>query len=246
MRANEFVSESAQCTTTSWADHAFGAGRHLSAAGGTAASAALSRAGPSANCWMSASRFARSSAMLVTLQLAAQHLGHRLGREAELQERLAHVEVFAVRGDLAALELEEAHAPEPDLPPGAPRHCVAHDVAERPLGGRSAGRLDHGVHDPAVVPALAEHPLEHRAKLGLAAMLAVEVVAVAGGLGEAPDQSPDVLPVERLCEVVDDTHGPRFYRRDGRAQAEFIGGPGRSMISGTVQAPISGDERIDQ
>src|SRR5262245_12081898 len=183
---------------------------------------------------MSASRLARSSAMLVTLQLAAQHLGHRLGGEAELQERLAHVEVLAVYGDLAALELEDAHAPESDLPPGAPRHCVAHDVAERPLGGRPAGRLDHGVHDPAVVAALAEHPLEHRAKLGLSPVLAVEVVAIAGSLGEAPDQRPDVLPVERLREVVDDAHGPRFYRRDGRAQGEFIGGPGRSMISRTV------------
>src|SRR5215813_14915015 len=88
---------------------------------------------------MSASRFARSSAMLVSLQLAAQHLGHRLGREAKLQERLPHVEVFAVRGDLAALELEEAHTLEADLPPGAPRHRIAHDVAERPLGRRPAG-----------------------------------------------------------------------------------------------------------
>src|SRR5439155_25558666 len=115
--------------------------------------------------------------------------------------------VVAIGRDLPALELEEAHAPEPGLAAGAPRHCVAHDVTERPLGGRAVGRLDHGVHDPAIVPALAEHPLEHRTERGVAPMLAVEVVAIAGALGEARDQPADVLPVECLLEVVDDAHG---------------------------------------
>src|SRR4030095_5888363 len=120
--------------TTSWADHSFGSGRHLSACGGTVASAARSRAGPSAYCWISACRFARSSAISVSLELAPQHLRECLGREAQLQERLADVEVLAIDRDLPALELEEAHAPEPALAPGAPRHRLGHHVAERPIG----------------------------------------------------------------------------------------------------------------
>src|SRR5262249_59284578 len=126
--------------------------------GESLASGARSGAGPSAYCWMGAWRWARSSAISGPLELAAQHLRERLGREAELQERLAHVEVLAVGRDPAALELEQAHAPEADLLARAARHGVAHDVAERPLGGRAVARLDHGVHDPAVVASLAEHP----------------------------------------------------------------------------------------
>src|SRR5438093_99922 len=155
---------------------------------------------------MRACRFARSSAISMPLELAPQHLGDTLRGEAELQQRLAHVEVFAIRGDLAALELEEAHPPEPDLAAAAARHQVAHDVAERPLGGRPVSRLDHGVHDPAVVAPLAEHPLEHRPERGLAAVLAVEVVAIAAALGEAADQRADVLAIEGLLEVRHDAH----------------------------------------
>src|SRR5438128_10312084 len=141
------------------------------------------------------------------LELAPQHLRERLGREAQLQQRLADVEILAIVRDLPALELEEAHAPEPDLAAGASRHRGGHDVVERPLGGRPIGRLDHRVHDPAIVPALTEHPLEHRTERGVAPMLAVAVVAIAGALGEASDQPGNVLPIERLLEVADDAHG---------------------------------------
>jgi hypothetical protein len=48
MRAVALVSESAQWTTTSWADHSPAFGRHWSAPAGTFASAAFSRDGPSA------------------------------------------------------------------------------------------------------------------------------------------------------------------------------------------------------
>src|SRR6185369_12883887 len=190
MRAYALLSESAQWQITSCADHSFGAGRHLSAGGGTFASAPRSRAGPSAYCWISACRFARSSTISARLELAPQHLRDPFRGEAELQERLADVEVLAIDRDLSALELEEAHAPEPDLLAGAPRHGVGHDVAERPLGGCPVAGLDHRVHDPAVVTALAEHPLEHLAERGMTPMLAVEVVGVAGAVREAADQCP--------------------------------------------------------
>src|SRR5262249_55956017 len=46
MRAAALVSESAQCTTTSCADHSPGWGRHWIASGGTRARAALRRGAP--------------------------------------------------------------------------------------------------------------------------------------------------------------------------------------------------------
>src|SRR5262249_20596498 len=171
-----------------------------------------------------ACRFARSSAISVALQLSAQHLRECLGREAELQERLAHVEVLAVVRDLPALELEEAHAPEADLLAGAPRHRIADDVAERPLGRRAAARLDDSVHDPLVVATLPEHPLEHGAERGLTPVLAVEVVAIAGVVRETTHQRADVAPVERLLEVADDAHGVTLLAAPGRRKASFSGG----------------------
>src|SRR5262245_41046853 len=64
------------------------------------------------------------------LQAAGEDLRHRFGREAELQERDADVEVLAVRGDPAALELERAHAPKSNLLARAAGHGLAHHVAE--------------------------------------------------------------------------------------------------------------------
>src|SRR5438094_8375836 len=61
MRLNALVSESAQCTTTSCADHSPGFGRHCVAAAGTLASAAFSRAGPAA---YSAMRLSLSSRVI--------------------------------------------------------------------------------------------------------------------------------------------------------------------------------------
>src|ERR1700730_4386921 len=63
MRAAALVSESAQWTTTSWADHSPGLGRHWRASAGTVDSAALSRAGPAAYCRMSVSRSSWLSAI---------------------------------------------------------------------------------------------------------------------------------------------------------------------------------------
>src|SRR4030095_6229193 len=109
------------------------------------------RAGPPAYCWRRACRFARSSAISMPLELAPQHLRQRLGGEAQLHERLTDVEVLAIDRDLPALELEEAHAPEADLAPGAPRHRLGHHVAERPIGTGLLPGLAHGVPDPRVV-----------------------------------------------------------------------------------------------
>src|SRR5213593_1624526 len=116
----------------------------------------------------------------MALQLPPQHFRERLGPEAELQRRLSRVEVLAIRRNLAALELEQAHPPEPDFPAGAPRHRVSYDVAERPLRGRPVGRLQHDVHGPRVVAAFPEHAFEHRAQRGMTPVLAVEVVVIAG------------------------------------------------------------------
>src|SRR5262252_2462773 len=73
IRDADWVSESAQCTTTSWADHSPGFGRHCSASAGTLASAARSRRGPSAYWSM---RRARSSrAIMVSLLLGLRPAG---------------------------------------------------------------------------------------------------------------------------------------------------------------------------
>src|SRR5919198_4772877 len=108
MRAWLFVSESAQWQTISCADHSRGAGRHCIASFGTRASAALSRAGPAAYCARSDSRSARVSIVSAPREIPAQDLGERLGGEAELEERLALVEVLAVSSDLPSGELEDA------------------------------------------------------------------------------------------------------------------------------------------
>src|SRR6267378_3151491 len=121
-------------------------------------------------------------------ETAREHLRDRLRREAELQQRHARVEVFAVARDASALEDKDAHAAEADLAPRAAGYGVGDDVGERPLRGRRRRRLDHGVHPPDVVAALAEHALEHLTQAVVARVLAVEVVRVAGALGEAREQ----------------------------------------------------------
>src|SRR5215475_3792485 len=60
MREAAWVSESAQWTTTSWADHSPGFGRHCIASAGAVWSASRSRFGPLAYCSM---RLARSVAV---------------------------------------------------------------------------------------------------------------------------------------------------------------------------------------
>src|SRR4029450_11455652 len=72
MRPAAWVSESAQCTATSWADHSRGAGRQVRASAGTAAMAARSRAGPAAEASM---RVRRSAAVMA---MARSSLGVRL------------------------------------------------------------------------------------------------------------------------------------------------------------------------
>src|SRR5262249_8099588 len=98
MRDADCVSESAQWTTTSWADHSPGAGRHCRASGGTAANAARRRAGPSAYCWISVSRSLRDSDMTYpTPRLSPQGKGKLWKRSGQV--RFAHqIDVDAARG----------------------------------------------------------------------------------------------------------------------------------------------------
>src|SRR5882672_2745626 len=63
IREADCVSESEQWTTTSWADHSPGFGRHWSASLGTVASAARRRRGPSAYWSISLARSFDVSAM---------------------------------------------------------------------------------------------------------------------------------------------------------------------------------------
>src|SRR2546426_11562001 len=59
----------------------------------------------------------------------------------------------------------------------------------------------------ASATALVEHALEHRAQAVAPGVLAVEVVRIAGALGEAREQPAHVARVEGLREAADDTHG---------------------------------------
>src|SRR6266540_1503185 len=148
----------------------------------------------------------------VSSEAAREHLRERLGLEAELKEGGAGVEVLAVGRDLPVSKLEEAHAPEADLPPRAPGDRIRHDVAERPLGGGQRRRRHHRLHRPGVIPPLPEHALEHGAEPFAARVLAEEGVAVAAVLGEAAQQGVDILAVEGPFEVVDDAHGGSLSR----------------------------------
>src|SRR5437016_2352847 len=111
--------------------------------------------------------------------LPGQYLRDGIRLEAELEQRGAGIEMFAVRGDLSATELEEAHALEADGAPGAARNRVAHDVAEGPFGRGARRRLDDRFHRPAIILAFVEHAVEHAAELLAARMRPEEGVDVA-------------------------------------------------------------------
>src|SRR5262245_568426 len=82
MRSEPLASESAQWQITSWADHSPGAGRHWSASDGTVASAASSRAGPSAYRANSVSRSAVVSAMPLRERRREVRAPHEVGVDA--------------------------------------------------------------------------------------------------------------------------------------------------------------------
>src|SRR5205823_7924579 len=99
-------------------------------------------------------RASRRASEDVSSEAAREHLRERLRLEAELKEGGAGVEVLPVGRDLPVSKLEEAHAPEADLPPRAPGDRIRHYVAERPLGGGQRRRRHHRLHRPGVIPPL--------------------------------------------------------------------------------------------
>ena len=74
------------------------------------------------------------------------------------------------------------------LAPGAARHRVGRDVAERPLRGGVPRVFHDRLHPPRVVAALAEHAREHLAQRRVPRVRAEERVGVGRAFGEARDE----------------------------------------------------------